>query len=132
MNVKKITAVLVVDEIEPCMEFWTGRLGFQKTVEVPEGDRLGFIILQKGEVELMYQTLASVQKDDPGLAKKARRGPTFLYVEVDRLAPVIQAMQGAEVILKERTTFYGAREFGVTDPAGHRVIFAEMGAPSHP
>jgi hypothetical protein len=30
--------------------------------------------------------------------------------------------------MKERTTFYGAREISVTDPAGHHVIFAEMGA----
>jgi hypothetical protein len=27
-----------------------------------------------------------------------------------------------------RTTFYHAREFGVKDPAGHYVIFAQQGA----
>lgn len=131
MVVKKITAVLLVEEIEPCMKFWTDRLGFEKIVEVPEGDRLGFIILQQGNVELMYQTFASVEKDDPAVAKKARQGPTFLYVEVDKLAPVIRAMEGAQVILEERTTFYGAKEFGVTDPAGHHVIFAEMAGAPH-
>ena len=27
--------------------FWIGRLGFTKTVEVPEGDRIGFVMLGK-------------------------------------------------------------------------------------
>jgi hypothetical protein len=53
MNVKKLTPVLYVDQIEPCVTFWVERLGFQKTVEVPEGDRLCFVILKDREVEIM-------------------------------------------------------------------------------
>ncbi len=44
----KITPVLFVNTIEPVIPFWVGRLGFEKTVEVPNGDGLAFIILQKG------------------------------------------------------------------------------------
>jgi hypothetical protein len=54
MSVKKITAILFAEEIEPCLKFWTERMGFEKTVDVPEGDKLGFAMLQKGGVELMY------------------------------------------------------------------------------
>ena len=43
----KITPILVVEEIEPSLKFWVDKLGFAKTVEVPEGDKLGFVILQK-------------------------------------------------------------------------------------
>ncbi len=45
--VKKITAILFAQEIGPCIRFWTERLGFSKTVEVPEGDKTGFAILEK-------------------------------------------------------------------------------------
>src|SRR4029453_8853944 len=45
-TMKKLTPVLFVGEIEPCLEFWT-RLGFERTAEVPEGDRLGFVLLTK-------------------------------------------------------------------------------------
>ena len=38
---KKLTPVFVVERIEPCLGFWTDRLDFEKTVEVPEGDGLG-------------------------------------------------------------------------------------------
>jgi uncharacterized glyoxalase superfamily protein PhnB len=61
-----------------------------------------------------------------------RRGPTFLYVEVDDLDAVIAALKGVPVVMPVRTTFYGAKEIGVKDPAGHFVTFAQMGvAPQH-
>ena len=124
--VKKITPVLLVEEVEPCVKFWAERLGFEKTVEVPEGNKIGFVILQKGGVELMYQSYASADKDVPGSAKAYPKGPTFLYVEVESLEAIISAMKGVEVVMPARTTFYGAMEFGVKDPAGHIVTFAQL------
>jgi uncharacterized glyoxalase superfamily protein PhnB len=129
MNVKKMTPVLFVNEIEPVLPFWVDRLGFQKTAEVPEGNKLGFVILQKGNVELMYQTYASVDKDMPSVAQAARKGPTFLYLEVEKLDPVIEATKGADIYMPVRTTFYGAKEIGVKDPAGHFITFAQFSAP---
>ncbi len=127
MSVKKITPVLFAAEIEPCVKFWVERFGFEKTIEVPEGNKLGFAMLQKGGVELMYQSFASVDKDAPAsTAQAVRKGPTFLYVEVENLDSVIGALKGAEVVMPVRTTFYGSREIGVTDPAGHYITFAQM------
>lgn len=126
MSVKRITPVLFADAIEPCLLFWMDRLGFNKTLEVPDGDRLGFAILQKNGVELMYQSFASGEKDVPGLAEAMRAGSTFLYVEVDRLDDVMTAMRAANLVLPLRTTSYGAKEIGIKDPAGHVIVFAEM------
>jgi len=103
-------------------------LGFSKTAEVPDGNKLGFVILQKGTTEVMYQTFASVEKDDAQAGKDARKGPTFLYLEVDDLEAVIAALKGVPLVMPVRTTFYGAREIGVKDPAGHFVTFAQYGA----
>jgi len=128
VNVKKITPVLYVNEIEPCVKFWSDRLGFEKTVEVPDGDHLAFVILKNGDVEIMYQSFASAAKDAPDIAKDIEGGRTFLYLEVDKLAPFMDALKGANVVLPVRTTFYGATEIGVKDPAGHVIVFAEMGA----
>jgi len=127
MTVKKITTVLFAKEIEPCLAFWMDRLGFEKTVEVPEGDKLAFAILQKGGVELMYQTYASAEKDVPAISSELRRGPSFLYVEVDNLDQTIAALKGISVVMPPRTTFYGAKEIAVKDPAGHIITFAQLG-----
>ena len=128
MTVKKITPVLLAEEIEPCLKFWIERLGFSKTIEVPDGNRLAFATLQKGNVELMYQTYASVEKDAGAIGPEARKGPSFLYVEVENLDDIIVAVKGMDVILPVRTTFYGAKEIGIKDPAGHIVTFAQFGA----
>jgi uncharacterized glyoxalase superfamily protein PhnB len=127
--IKKSTPVLFVQEVEPCVRFWTDRLGFQKTGEVPDGDKLAFAMLAKGNVELMYQSYASAEKDAPAMAAIARKGPTFLYIEVDDLEAVKAAIKGAEVVMPERTTFYGAREIGIKDPGGHYITFAQFAAP---
>ncbi|HVO82408.1 MAG TPA: VOC family protein [Terriglobales bacterium] len=131
MTIKKLTPVLLVDEIEPCVQFWQ-RLGFEKTTEVPDGNRLAFVILQKSGVEVMYQSFASAEKDAAFQGQSYRKGPTFLYVEVENLDDVISAMKGVEVVMPVRTTFYGAKEIGVKDPAGHIVTFAQFSpAPQH-
>jgi len=125
--VKKLTPVLFVERIEPILPFWT-HLGFVKTVEVPEGNHLGFVILRQGTVEVMYQTYASVDKDMPAIAEDVRKGPTFLYIEVENLDVLKPSLKSADVYMQERSTFYGAREIGIRDPAGHFLTFAQMSA----
>ena len=128
MPVNKLTPVLFVEKIEPVLPFWTEHLGFIKTVEVPEDGRLGFVILQQGNVEVMYQSYASVSKDLPQILNDVQIGPSFLYIEVEDLDALKPALQSTNVYLPERKTFYGAREIGIRDPAGHYLTFAEMSA----
>jgi uncharacterized glyoxalase superfamily protein PhnB len=128
MNVKKITPVLFVQDVAPCVKFWVDRLGFEKTMEVPDGNGLAFAMLQKGGLELMYQSYASADKEGSAVAQLARKGPTFLYVEVESLDQTIAAVKGAEIVIPVRTTFYGATEIVIKDPAGHLITFAQFGA----
>ena len=131
MNVKRITPVMFVPDVEPCVKFWVESFGFETTAEVPDGDKLAFAMLQKGNVELMYQSYASADKDvGATIAEAVRKGPTFLYVEVDHLDDAIKAVKDAEVFMPKRKTSYGSTEIGVKDPAGHYVTFAEFAATS--
>jgi uncharacterized glyoxalase superfamily protein PhnB len=133
MNVKRITPVLLVKEIEPIIPFWVDRLGFTKTIEVPDGNRLSFVTFQKSAAEVMYQTYASVEKDAPKeVSETARKGPTYLYVEVDNLDAVLAAMKDVKIVMPARTAFYGMKEFTVQDPGGHFITFAQpVAAPQH-
>jgi len=47
MTVRKLTPILFAEEIEPCLKFWMEHLGFEKTIDVPDGNKLNFAILQK-------------------------------------------------------------------------------------
>jgi catechol 2,3-dioxygenase-like lactoylglutathione lyase family enzyme len=121
----QVTANLIVDSIEACLPFWVERLGFEKTVEVPHGPALGFVILKRGNAQLMLQSRASLDDDIP-LGGGAYRA--VLYITVDDLEPIRKALDGYPLLVPDRTTFYGARELIVKDPAGNGVCF---GAPAH-
>src|ERR1041384_2510573 len=107
---KSIVSNLIVPSIEDCLPFYVERLGFEKTVDVPHGDKLGFVILRRGPLGLVLQSRA------PGAdAKDSVRAA--LYIEVDQLDPIRKALTDWPRVVPERTTFYGAREVIVRDPA---------------
>ena len=119
---KSIVNNLVIPSIEDCLPFYIDRLGFEKTVEVPHGDQLGFVILKRGELEIMMQSRASVADDIAPLAADSYRAA--LYIEVEQLAPIRKMLTDWPRVVPERTTFYGAREIIVRDPAGNVLCFA--------
>jgi len=125
-NLHKSTPVLIVEAIEPSLPFWQERLAFERVVEVPHEGRLGFVILTNGSVEIMYQTIASVRADSAAHAAEYRGDRAFLFVEVDAIDALASALDGFEIVMPRRTTFYGSAEIGYREPGGHFVTFAQM------
>lgn len=117
-----ITNNLIVDSIEDNLPFWK-RFGFETTATVPDGDRIGFVILKRGPTELMLQSRESLRKDIEGSVDGPYR--SALYIHVEDLEPVRKALGDWPRLVPERTTFYGAREIIVRDPAGNLVAFAQ-------
>jgi hypothetical protein len=114
-KVLKVTPILVVDDIAPCLKFWKA-LGFEKTVSVP-----GFAILVRDDVEIMYQTRESLRTDLPPVANN---GASLTYIEVAALEPIIDKVKPADVVVPRRTTDYGADEIFVREPGGNVIGFA--------
>jgi uncharacterized glyoxalase superfamily protein PhnB len=126
MKIIKVTPLLIVDRVEPALAFWVDRLGYKKLAEVPHGDALGFALLEGSAGEVMLQSRASIADDLPIILEK--RLSAVLYAEVDSLEGALAAVKGAEVLAGPRSTFYGAREACVLDPAGHAVVLSQQGA----
>ena len=124
----KITPMLYVDQVEPSLKFWTERLGFTVPVTVPDGDKIGFAILVKDNVELMLQSRHSMGDDRPKFMPYTQAGLN-LYVEVQDFADLQKRMRGADIVEPVRTTFYGMQEIVVKEPGGNLVVFAAK-APS--
>lgn len=128
MTLKRLTPNLYTDDVESCVKFWVERMHFEKTAEVPDGGKLAFASLQKGTIELMYGSYASLEKE-AALAGAYQRGTGFLFIEVDDLDAVLAAMKGAPLAVAVHKTFYGSTEFTVKDPAGHLITFAHFAKP---
>jgi hypothetical protein len=124
---RKLSPLLTVEDIDPCLSFWVNRLGYAKTVEVPDGSSLGFVILAKDSVESMYQSRASVAKDIPALSRGTSSAlPAMgLFIEVSDIDAVERALEGVEQVIPRRQTFYGMDEVVVREPGGYVVVFAQ-------
>lgn len=105
-------------------------MGFEITATVPHDGTIGFAMLKKGGVELMYQSQASVDADlgasgaPAGLGREMASGTSTLFIEVEELDTVLAALGDAEVLVPRRTTFYGMDEVFVRPPCGSVVGFA--------
>lgn len=125
MKMKKGTAVLYVEEIEPCLPFWEERLGFEVTGTVPHGDQLGFAMMERDGVEVMYQTPDSMGEDLPEVADTPV-GSAFLFVQVEDLDEVEEALAGLDPVVPRRQTFYGMDELVMREPGGNVVTFGQF------
>ena len=126
MKIKKLAPVLIVDRIEPLLPLWDA-LGFQRTAEVPHGEGLGFVILERDGIEVMYQTRDSVAGDEPHVVEGPRPlgGAAALFIEVDDL-DAFTLPPGTDVINARRQTFYGSTETIFRDGAGNLITLAQM------
>ena len=129
------TPVLFVDQVGPSEAFFE-KLGFERTVSVPEGDseEAGFVIMMQGGrndsgLGVMLQTRRSAREDmtdaDPALFDGAG---TFLFVSVADIDAAAKVLDGHEQFLPRRDTFYGATEIGFREPGGHHVVLAQFAA----
>ncbi len=127
-QVRSLAPVLIVDAVEPCLDFWVTRLAFDKQNEVPGPDgKLIFGSVKKGDVEIMYQTRASVAADSPAQASELEGHSTALFITVPSIADldaIESRVTDAPSVKRRHETFYGSVEFYVREPGGNVVGFA--------
>ena len=124
MKLKKLTTLFVVADIEASLPSFEA-LGYKVTVRVPEEGTLGFVILKGAAGELMLQTKANLKEDLPPVA--AKRPDALLYADVDSVTEAKGALEGAEVLVAKRKTFYGATEAWLALESGVIIGLAEHG-----
>jgi uncharacterized glyoxalase superfamily protein PhnB len=129
-GLRHLTPVLVVDAVEPCLRFWTEKLGFIPENQVPgDNGELVFASAKAGDVEVMYQTRASALAERPDAADDLSGHSTVLFITVDDLDRIETAVSGAPVVKPRHDTFYGSTELYVKEPGGNLVGFAQFKQP---
>jgi hypothetical protein len=118
---ESVTPILIVDEIESCLTFWT-TLGFQSVAQVPHGDKLGFAMLVNGGISVMYQSVASLGSD---LQVNPIKANSVVYLTVDNLDAVEALLDKASIAIPRRKTFYNRWEVWTREPGGNLIGFAQ-------
>ena len=127
LQFKSLAPILVVDAIEPVLPFWIDRLGFSLVTTVPDAAPYNFAIAARDGIEVMLQTRASSTDDTGDITAHVKA--SVLYFSVASIDDILAALGDADIAVPRRTTFYGADEVWVRDPAGNVVGFAAHTAP---
>ncbi len=125
MVIKKFTPILLVEEIENCLPFWEKQMQYEQTASVPHHGKIGFVILKKGESEVMLQSRASLSEDLPEVFKKLGDKNIVLYADVDSLED-IEESKTVQILVPRRETPYGAHEVWIREPSGNIIGFAQF------
>jgi uncharacterized glyoxalase superfamily protein PhnB len=131
MKFADVTPNLVVSNVERSMAFYRDVLGFAVTATVPDSGPFVFAWMQRDGVSVFLNSHASVE-EHAELAARPIGGTATLYImlEADDPASGVDALFAsvsprASVMMPPKDQFYGMREFGVEDPDGYVIFFAQ-------
>jgi uncharacterized glyoxalase superfamily protein PhnB len=132
MKFSDVTPNLVVASVERSLAFYRDVLGFTLTATVPDAAPFAFAWVQRDGVSVFLNSLDAVREEHPELASRplGGTGTLFIVLEAETHADGVDAMFAsigtrARVIMNLKDQFYGMREFGIEDPDGYVIFFAQ-------
>lgn len=137
MHFSDVTPNLIVTDIDRSTAFYRDVLGFSVVTTVPDAAPFVFVWLRRGNVNVFLNARQGVSEDLPELATRPVGGTNtlFITIEAESAETGIDALFAgvkpqAHVMMPLKNQFYGMREFGVQDPDGYVILFAQRIEPS--
>ena len=128
VEMTKITANLMVGDIDASVAFYRDLLGFELAMRAPEEGAMDWAMLVNGGAEIMLQSQSSFSDDFPPLAERPIGASIILYIDVVNVKALYERVAGkANLLVDLHETFYGATEFAIEDPDGYVLAFAQQG-----
>jgi uncharacterized glyoxalase superfamily protein PhnB len=131
MKFSDVTPNLVVSNVERSIAFYRDVLGFSVSATVPDNGPFVFAWMLRDGVNVFLNSRESVE-EHAELASRPLGGTAtlFIVVDADDVAAGIDALFAsisprARVMMPLKDQFYGMREFGVEDPDGYVLFFAQ-------
>jgi len=84
-------------------------------------------IVTNGPVEIFFNDQKAVAADHPALGARPAGGALTLYIEVQGIEELFQTVEQhvVKITMPMKEQFYGMKEFGIEDPEGWEITFAE-------
>jgi lactoylglutathione lyase len=132
MQITDVTPNLIVTDIERSVAFYRDRLGFTQLTQVPDQPPYVFVWMQRGGANVFLNARGPAAEELPLWAERPVGGTASLFfaLEADSVAEGIDALFAsvsphATVVMPLKDQFYGMREFGILDPDGYVIFFAQ-------
>jgi uncharacterized glyoxalase superfamily protein PhnB len=136
MMLKKLAVNMMVDDVQKTLKFYQENLNFSFVMGVPqdknevivENDlkrKLIYALVKYDSIEIMFQIKESLSIDIPYFANRPIGASVSFYFEVDDVNSFYEKLKDKVKIEKDiYTTWYGMREFYITDCNGYILGFA--------
>lgn len=125
-QINKLTANLIVSDMERSLAFYRDVLGMSAQMTVPDAPPFVFAILTSGAAELFLNGAEAAYAEYPAFRNQPIGGSLTLFFEVTeieeayaRLAPQVR------VIMPLEKKWYGMTEFAFLDPDGFVITYAQ-------
>lgn len=137
IKLTKFSPVMMVTNVRKTIEFYQKELGFsfmmavpkvgqEVLMEMPDDKELVYALVKRDAVEIQFQEKESLQTDVPALNGIPIGASVSMYMEVECLDDLYNAVKHKVEIVKELfTTWYGMKEFYMKDNNGYVLCFAE-------
>ena len=126
MTVEKLTPNMMVENVAETVAFYRDLLGFNLVMTVPENTPFVWALMQRDEVEVMFQERASLTEEIPLFKGMPLGGALTFYIDMQGVEALYEKIRAqVQVVQDLRTTFYGKREFAIQDCNGFILTFAE-------
>lgn len=133
MKFSDVTPNLVVINVERSLAFYRDVLGFSLVTTVPDAAPFAFAWMRRDGVSVFLNSVDAVRADHPELGARPIGGTNMLFItlEADTVATGVDAVFAsingrARVVMALKDQFYGLREFGIEDPDGYVIFFAQQ------
>ena len=123
---KSLTPNLIVSDVARSVGFYRDVLGFSLGPTVPDQAPYVFAIVQAGPVQIFLNAPEPAVAEYPAFAGRPIGGTLTLFIEVERVRDVYEALQGrVRIVMPLEKKWYGVTEFAFEDPDGYLITFAE-------
>ncbi|MDP3981458.1 MAG: VOC family protein [Chlamydiota bacterium] len=137
MKYKKMTPNFSVKNVKETVLFYRNILGFKLEMLVPHEEKVieqnldeektyNYAMMRKDEVFVMFLEENSLKEDMPLFKNMTQGTSLLLYIDVDHIDEVYNAMKDKVEIVKQfEKTWYGMKEFYIKDCNGFILGFGE-------
>lgn len=122
-QMKDMVAMLICDDVQDSIQFYTGVLGFQVANRMDTVGKSGWASLHNGNVQLMLASPDYIPEPQKSQGRYSQAMYYFYPEDVKGLHAQIR-LSGIEVS-DLAVRFYGMKEFEMLDPSGHVLVFGQ-------
>ena len=120
---QEMVPMLICNDTQATLAFYCDVLGFSVVGRMDDVGRSGWASLELGRIRLMLASPSYIETPQP---RNGRLSEALYYFYVDDVVALRDSVMAKGVEATDLAVrFYGMKEFEITDPEGHVLIFGQ-------